>query len=70
MNLFLWSALTLGFFGSFHCAGMCGPIAMALPNRDQQMTSLFVSLLGRLLKTDRKKHDSMALEYTRKYASG
>lgn len=45
MNLFLWSALTLGFFGSFHCAGMCGPIAMALPNRDQQMTSLFVSRL-------------------------
>ncbi|MFN0187718.1 MAG: sulfite exporter TauE/SafE family protein [Bacteroidia bacterium] len=45
MDLFLWSALTLGFFGSFHCAGMCGPIAMALPNRDQQMTSLFVSRL-------------------------
>ncbi len=43
MDLFLWSALTIGFFGSFHCAGMCGPIAMSLPNRDQQMTSLFVS---------------------------
>ncbi len=25
------SALTLGLIGSFHCAGMCGPIAVALP---------------------------------------
>lgn len=45
MDLFLWSALTLGFFGSFHCAGMCGPIAMALPNPDQPMTSLIFSRL-------------------------
>lgn len=27
----LWTALTLGFLGSFHCIGMCGPIALALP---------------------------------------
>ncbi len=27
----LISALVLGFMGSFHCAGMCGPIAIALP---------------------------------------
>ncbi len=27
----LWPALTLGFLGSFHCVGMCGPIALALP---------------------------------------
>ncbi|MDX1636389.1 MAG: sulfite exporter TauE/SafE family protein [Balneolaceae bacterium] len=27
----LWTAFTIGFFGSFHCIGMCGPIAMALP---------------------------------------
>lgn len=25
------SALVLGLMGSFHCAGMCGPIALALP---------------------------------------
>ncbi|MBI9033757.1 MAG: sulfite exporter TauE/SafE family protein [Bacteroidales bacterium] len=25
------TALTLGLLGSFHCAGMCGPIAIALP---------------------------------------
>ena len=27
----LWTALALGFFGSLHCAGMCGPLALALP---------------------------------------
>ncbi|MHA7131982.1 sulfite exporter TauE/SafE family protein [Algoriphagus namhaensis] len=26
----LWTALVLGFLGSFHCIGMCGPIAMAV----------------------------------------
>lgn len=25
------AAITLGFLGSFHCIGMCGPIALALP---------------------------------------
>ena len=27
----LWTALILGFAGSFHCVGMCGPIAMSIP---------------------------------------
>jgi sulfite exporter TauE/SafE len=26
-----WSALLLGLAGSLHCAGMCGPLALALP---------------------------------------
>lgn len=30
MTIFI-SALVLGLMGSFHCAGMCGPIAIALP---------------------------------------
>lgn len=30
MAIFI-SALVLGLMGSFHCAGMCGPIAIALP---------------------------------------
>ena len=30
MQLFL-AAITLGLLGSFHCIGMCGPIALALP---------------------------------------
>lgn len=28
---FVISALTIGFMGSFHCIGMCGPIALTLP---------------------------------------
>jgi uncharacterized protein len=27
----IFLALSLGFLGSFHCIGMCGPIALALP---------------------------------------
>ena len=29
--MFLWTAFLIGLVGSFHCAGMCGPIALALP---------------------------------------
>lgn len=28
----LWTALLLGLAGSLHCAGMCGPLALALPS--------------------------------------
>lgn len=28
---FFISAMALGFLGSFHCVGMCGPIALSLP---------------------------------------
>lgn len=28
----LWTALLLGLVGSAHCAGMCGPLALALPH--------------------------------------
>jgi uncharacterized protein len=27
----LWTAWLLGIVGSVHCAGMCGPLALALP---------------------------------------
>lgn len=27
----IWAGLLFGLLGSFHCVGMCGPIAMALP---------------------------------------
>lgn len=30
----IWSAFLLGFLGSFHCIGMCGPIALTLANKD------------------------------------
>ncbi|MFT5765963.1 MAG: sulfite exporter TauE/SafE [Saprospiraceae bacterium] len=29
-----WTAFTLGLFGSLHCIGMCGPIALSLPYQD------------------------------------
>lgn len=45
MNI-LWTAITLGFLGSFHCIGMCGPIALALP---LNQNSLFTKLSGILL---------------------
>lgn len=28
---FLWSGFIVGLFGSLHCIGMCGPIALAVP---------------------------------------
>lgn len=50
----LWMALTLGFFGSLHCIGMCGPLAIAFCDRPSQSvaTKLFYSItynLGRTL---------------------
>jgi uncharacterized protein len=39
----LLSALILGFAGSFHCVGMCGPIALSLP---LQGNSVGQKLLG------------------------
>lgn len=43
--LFLTAFLT-GLIGSFHCAGMCGPIAFALPGKKQEGLKFFI---GRLL---------------------
>lgn len=41
----MWAGFILGLFGSMHCLGMCGPIALALPlNR----SSKFQALLGAL----------------------
>jgi len=31
IKVFLWTAFTIGLFGSLHCIGMCGPIALSLP---------------------------------------
>ncbi len=33
--MFLWTAFILGLVGSAHCAGMCGPIALALPLKSE-----------------------------------
>lgn len=40
------SALILGLFGSIHCVGMCGPIALAIP---LDRTSLLSATIGALL---------------------
>ncbi len=40
------TALLVGFFGSLHCIGMCGPIAVALPFPDSSHLSFFT---GRFL---------------------
>ncbi|RME93874.1 MAG: sulfite exporter TauE/SafE family protein [Verrucomicrobia bacterium] len=42
----LWTAFLLGLAGSAHCAGMCGPLALALPGSGDSRGRL---LLGRLL---------------------
>ena len=42
----IWTGFLIGFLGSFHCVGMCGPIALALPFGNQ---SNFQLIIGRLL---------------------
>jgi len=48
----LLSAFLLGFLGSLHCVGMCGPIALALPRTEQRWGAVAGALLynlGRIL---------------------
>ena len=49
----LWSALIFGLLGSFHCVGMCGPIAFMLPvnrsNSVKKVLQIFAYHFGRLL---------------------
>ena len=42
----IWSGFLIGLFGSFHCIGMCGPIALALPIQQHHKINLIV---GRIL---------------------
>ncbi len=37
----LWTGFTLGLLGSFHCIGMCGPIALAIPGKNATKSSMF-----------------------------
>ena len=49
----LISALIFGLLGSFHCVGMCGPIAFLLPldrtNTLKKTTQIFVYHFGRII---------------------
>jgi predicted amidohydrolase YtcJ len=44
--VFLASAFSLGFLGSFHCVGMCGPIALMLPKTSNSTSDI---LIGKVL---------------------
>src|SRR5664279_2457000 len=39
------AGLMLGIVSSFHCVGMCGPLALALPVRDLSKTQKSLSLV-------------------------
>lgn len=49
----LWTAFTIGLFGSLHCIGMCGPIAMTLSVQTQSRRAIVLNGLiynfGRIL---------------------
>ena len=49
----LYSAFVLGLLGSFHCIGMCGPIAFILPvdrtNALKKVSQITIYHIGRLL---------------------
>lgn len=49
----LYTALLFGFLGSFHCVGMCGPIAFLLPvdrsNNWKKLGQIFLYHFGRIL---------------------
>jgi len=49
----LLSALLFGLLGSFHCIGMCGPIAFMLPvdrsNTFRKVSQIFLYHLGRII---------------------
>ena len=42
----LFSGFLLGFLGSLHCAGMCGPIAFVLPLDRKNPVKRFAQLMG------------------------
>ena len=48
----LYTAIIFGLISSFHCIGMCGPIAMMLPvdrnNETKKITQLLIYHIGRL----------------------
>ena len=53
MEFGIWGGFLIGFLGGFHCVGMCGPIALALPIGKSSNLSLVISRilynLGRIV---------------------
>lgn len=44
--IFLINSFILGLAGSFHCIGMCGPIALALPLNRKSFASILTGILA------------------------
>jgi hypothetical protein len=42
----LWTAFLLGLVGSLHCAGMCGPLALALPHAGRNAGAFFAGRIA------------------------
>lgn len=45
MWLSIATGFSIGFLGSFHCIGMCGPIALSLPVNDKTKAGRFLIIL-------------------------
>ena len=45
----IWIALGLGFLGSLHCVGMCGPLVLALPQPNGEYRRWAKLVSGRML---------------------
>jgi sulfite exporter TauE/SafE len=39
----IWTGFLIGFLGSFHCVGMCGPIVLALPSGSDSKSHYVIS---------------------------
>lgn len=49
--MLLWTAFTLGLFGSLHCVGMCGPLMLAMPAPQESLaraSRILLYQLGRI----------------------
>lgn len=44
----LWTAFLLGLAGSLHCAAMCGPLVLALPQAGRRASTTVLHHIGRL----------------------
>src|SRR6478736_5164625 len=53
MSQLIFAAFMMGLLGSFHCVGMCGPLALALPINNDRASARFSGVLlyntGRIL---------------------
>jgi|SRR5436190_8256261 len=53
MSQLIFAAFMMGLLGSFHCVGMCGPLALSLPINSERPSARFTGVLlyntGRIL---------------------